>query len=150
MAFVDRDLILIRIRIHNTGLLLRLFLFYVCLGTRDNSDSSNYTGAGTDGDEAHDLKRKEFYEVFFVYLEVGNLRILNIHKYNFFLYSKYRIAVVQNIKNRFQKATCRTVLRQGHAVFCIYLRICDLRINHEHLRICDLRTGTANKFADLR
>ena len=32
-------------------------------GTRDNSDSSNYTGAGTDGDEAHDQKRKEFYEV---------------------------------------------------------------------------------------
>jgi hypothetical protein len=65
LALVDRDLILIRIRIriHNTGLKLRLFLLYICLGTRDNSDSSNYTGAGTDGDEAHDLKRKEFYEV---------------------------------------------------------------------------------------
>jgi hypothetical protein len=36
---------------------------YLFKGTRDNSDSSNYTGAGTDGDEAHDLKRKEFYEV---------------------------------------------------------------------------------------
>jgi hypothetical protein len=35
----------------------------MCTGTRDNSDSSNYTGAGTDGDEAHDQKRKEFYEV---------------------------------------------------------------------------------------
>ena len=32
-------------------------------GTKDNSDNSTYTGMGTEDDEDHDMKRREFYRV---------------------------------------------------------------------------------------
>jgi hypothetical protein len=47
-------------------------------GTRDNSDSSNYTGAGTDGDETHDQKRIEFYEVRMKHTLINCLKLTGI------------------------------------------------------------------------
>ncbi len=42
------------------------------------------------------------------------------------------------------------ILRQSCAVFCRFLWICDLRINHETLRICDFQTGNPEKFSELQ